>query len=80
MANSIEVTPTSSLISQQSFEVNAIYQLGMLFRGAVRIGNVKIGSEYNFVPKKDIKTPNNQTIGTLNKSYLGFTLGYTFNK
>lgn len=52
-------------------------QLGFLLRGGLEIGNTRYGLEYNFMPKADIKTPNDQTIGTIDNSYLGLSIGFT---
>ncbi len=51
-------------------------QLGLLLRGGLEWGKTKIGLEYNFIPKADIKIPNGQTIGTVDNSYFGISIGF----
>ena len=55
-------------------------QLGFLLRGGFEIRNIRYGLEYNFMPKADIKIPNAQTIGTLDNSYLGLSIGFTIGR
>ena len=52
-------------------------QLGLLLRGGFEWGKTKLGLEYNFIPKADIKIPSDQTIGTVNNSYFGVSIGFT---
>lgn len=52
-------------------------QLGFLLRGGLELGKTRLGLEYNFIPKADIKIPNGQTIGTVNNSYMGLSIGFT---
>ncbi len=51
-------------------------QLGVLVRTGFKIGNTRIGLEYNIVPKGDIKIPDGQIVGTVNNSYLGLSIGF----
>lgn len=57
-------------------EASANNQLGLLLRGGVEWGRTKFGLEYNFIPKADIKIQNTQTIGTVDNSYLGISIGF----
>ncbi|WP_430410394.1 hypothetical protein [Kordia sp.] len=57
-------------------EGNVNNQLGLLLRGGFEWRKTKIGLEYNFIPKADIKIQNNQTIGTVNNSYFGISIGF----
>ena len=59
---------------------NVKNQLGFLIRGGLEIKNLRYGLEYNFMPQADIKIPNIQTIGTIDNSYLGLSIGYTFGR
>lgn len=52
-------------------------QLGFLLRGGLELGKTTLGLEYNFIPKADIKIPNGLTIGTINNSYFGLSIGFT---
>jgi opacity protein-like surface antigen len=52
-------------------------QIGFLLRGGFQLGKTKLGLEYNFIPKADIKIPNGQTIGTVDNSYFGVSIGFT---
>lgn len=52
-------------------------QLGLLLRGGLAWGKTRIGLEYNFIPKADIKIPNGQIIGTVDNSYFGISIGFT---
>jgi hypothetical protein len=51
-------------------------QLGLLLRGGLEWGKTKIGLEYNFIPKADIKIPNGEIIGTVDNSYFGISIGF----
>lgn len=51
-------------------------QLGFLLRGGLEVRNTRYGIEYNFMPKADIKIPSGQTIGTINNSYIGLSIGF----
>lgn len=62
--------------SQNITEGNVNNQLGLLLRGGVEWGRTKFGLEYNFIPKADIKIQNTQTIGTVDNSYLGISIGF----
>lgn len=52
-------------------------QLGFLLRGGLGIRNTRLGLEYNFMPKAEIQIPNGQTVGTIDNSYLGLSIGFT---
>lgn len=52
-------------------------QLGLLLRGGFQWGRTKFGLEYNFIPKADIKIPSDLTIGTVDNSYFGISIGFT---
>lgn len=72
---------TSSIVlanpTQNVTEGTANNQLGFLVRGGFKIGRTKLGAEYNLVPKADIKIPDGQTIGTVDNTYFGLTIGFT---
>ncbi|MEN1785405.1 MAG: hypothetical protein AAGF77_09720 [Bacteroidota bacterium] len=55
-------------------------QLEFLFRSGFEVGKTRIGLEYNFIPRADIKVPNGQIIGTVNYSYFGVTIGFNIGK
>lgn len=73
--NDIDVSNRNSG-SLNVLEGNVKNQLGFLLRGGLEIGNTRYGLEYNFMPKADIKIPDGQTIGTINNSYLGLSIGF----
>ena len=52
-------------------------QLGFLLRGGLEWGKTKFGLEYNFIPKADIRIPSGLTIGTVDNSYFGVSIGFT---
>lgn len=52
-------------------------QLGLLLRGGIEWGKTRIGLEYNFIPKANIKIPNGEVIGTVDYSYLRMSIGFT---
>lgn len=58
-------------------EGSANNQLGLLLRGGIEWGQTKFGLEYNFIPKGDIRIPSGLTIGTVDNSYLGISIGFT---
>lgn len=51
-------------------------QLGFLFRTGFDTGKLRLGFEYNLVPKADINTPNGELIANVNDSYFGVTIGF----
>ncbi len=51
-------------------------QLGLLLRGGIEFDKFIIGLEYNFTPKTDIELPNGQTIGTIDLSFIGLSVGF----
>ncbi len=53
-------------------------RIGFLLRGGCEISKLRLGVEYNFIPKGDIKIPNGQIIGTVDNSYFGLSIGYVF--
>lgn len=62
--------------SADVFKARVKNQVGILLRGGLELGNTRLGLEYNFCSKADIKIPNNQIIGTVDSSYLGVSLGF----
>lgn len=52
-------------------------QIGFLFRAGIELERLIIGLEYNFTPKADIDLPNGETIGTIDLSFVGLSLGFT---
>ena len=74
--NYIDVFPIAKS-PEEVFEVRLNYQAGFLLRGGLELGKSKLGLEYNFIPKADIKIPKGQKIGTVNSSYLGLYVGFT---
>lgn len=67
----IDITPRAGDL----FEATIKRQFGLLFRAGVESHNLRIGLEYNFISKADIKEPNGQAVGTVDNSYLGLTIG-----
>lgn len=67
----IDITPRAG----DFFEATIKRQFGVLFRGGVESHNLRIGLEYNLISKADINEPNGQTIGIVDNSYLGLTIG-----
>ncbi|MEO9511066.1 MAG: DUF3575 domain-containing protein [Flavobacteriaceae bacterium] len=63
--------------SQNVSEGSVKNQPGLLLRGGIEWRRTKLGLEYNFVPKADVSIPNGQTMGTVDNSYLGLSLGFT---
>lgn len=63
--------------SQNVTEGSVNNQLGFLLRGGIEWGKTKLGLEYNYIPKADIKIPSSQTIGTVDNSYFGVSIGFT---
>ncbi|PHI21805.1 hypothetical protein CEQ90_00525 [Lewinellaceae bacterium SD302] len=52
-------------------------QPGFLIRAGLQPGKLRLGVEYNYVPKADLVVPDSQEeIGTLNRSYVGLSLGF----
>lgn len=51
--------------------------LGFLVRSGFEIAKFRFGLEYNFIPKADIIIANGQTLGTVNDSYFGISIGLT---
>ena len=62
--------------SSDEFEVKVNKQLGLLLRGGFEKARLRVGLEYNFIQKADIKIPDGEFIGTVNNSYLGISIGY----
>lgn len=50
-------------------------RIGWLLRGGLERGLLRIGVEYNFVPRANIEIPNDQVIGTVENNYLGLSFG-----
>jgi len=63
--------------SEKEVEVKLDYRFGALLRGGMVIRRLRLGLDYNFVPKADINLPDGQTVGTARSSYLGLALGIT---
>ncbi len=73
--NNIDVSTRNTSVNILEGRVNN--QLGMLLRGGLEIGHTRFGLEYNFMPKADIEIPDGQTIGTVDNSYFGLSVGFT---
>ncbi|MEM7572421.1 MAG: hypothetical protein AAF433_05955 [Bacteroidota bacterium] len=72
----LEVFPSPNGIPIGEFlEGNVNLRPGLLLRGGVERGNLRIGLEYNLTPKADIKINEEEVIGQLKTSYFGLTLG-----
>ena len=55
-------------------------KVGMLIRGGLEIQNLRLCVEYNLVPEMDLKIPDGQTVGTIENSFVGISLGYNFGQ
>jgi len=64
-------------LSNPSEEGNVNNQVGFLVRGGFELGKTRLGLEYNLVPKADIEIPAGETVGTVENSYLGLSIGFT---
>ncbi len=73
--NDIDISSRNDSVEILRGSVNN--QVGFLLRGGLELGNTRFGLEYNFIPKADIKIPNDQIIGTVDNSYLGLSIGFT---
>lgn len=51
-------------------------QIGFLFRAGIELEKLIIGLEYNLTPKADIDLSNSETIGTIDLSFVGLSLGF----
>jgi len=47
----------------------------LLIRTGLELKRMRLGLEYNFVPKTTIKSPGERKVGTVNSSYLGMSFG-----
>ncbi len=65
--------------SQRGFEVYVKNQLGFLLRGGWESDRLRLGLEYNFISKADIKVPDDQIIGAVDNSYFGVSIGLTIS-
>ncbi|PIA78866.1 hypothetical protein BFR04_04865 [Gaetbulibacter sp. 4G1] len=74
--NDIDISDRNSG-STDILEGSVKNKLGFLLRGGLEIRNTRYGLEYNFIPKADIKIPNGQTVGTIDNSYFGLSIGFT---
>lgn len=63
--------------SQDEVKGRVSNQVGILLRGGIEFNKLIIGLEYNFTPKADIELPNDQTIGTIDLSYIGLSFGFS---
>ena len=70
----LDVSPVGSV---NVLEGSVNDQAGFLLRGGFELGKTKLGLEYNFIPKADIKIPNGQIIGKVDSSYFGLSIGFT---
>ncbi|MEM9527306.1 MAG: hypothetical protein AAGA31_11900 [Bacteroidota bacterium] len=76
-ANYVEVTHQDNFsISRETIELSIKNQLGFLVRAGIKPRRLRLGIEYNFVPKMDLIIPDGETFGTFNNSYLGISVGY----
>ena len=64
--------------SEGILEIEMSKRVGLLLRGGLELGKMRLGLEYNFIPKSDIKLPEGPTIGTVDISYLGLSIGFEF--
>lgn len=71
----ININPPEGIV-----QVGVVNQLGFLCRGGFESKNLRIGLEYNFVRKADIKLRNGQLVGTVDNSYFGISMGYVFGE
>lgn len=65
------VTPSEEGV----FETGVNNQVGLLLRGGIESDKLRLGIEYNFMPKTDLELPDGTIVGTVNKSYLGLSVG-----
>lgn len=68
---------SSIVVSNPTEDGTINNQLGLLLRGGLEWGKKRIALEYNFMPKADIEISSGQTIGTVDNSYLGLSIGFT---
>lgn len=73
--NYTDVKPRNG--SREILEGSVNNQLGLLLRGGFELGKIRLGLEYNLVPKSEIQIPNGEMIGTVDNSYLGLSIGFT---
>lgn len=73
--NNVDVSNRNASVNVLEGSVNN--QVGFLLRGGLEIGKVRYGLEYNLIPKADIEIPIGQTIGTVDNSYFGLSIGFT---
>ncbi|WP_273446342.1 OmpW family outer membrane protein [Neolewinella agarilytica] len=66
--------------SEGIFEIGVNNQVGLLLRGGVESDKLRLGIEYNFMPKTDLKLPDSTIVGTVDKSYLGLSVGVKIGK
>ena len=69
--------PRASNPAERIVEVSVGHQLGLLLRGGFEWGKYRVGLEYNFTPIADVTLPNGQKAGTVDRRYLGFSLGFS---
>lgn len=55
---------------------NVNKRIGFLIRGGLERRKLRLGLEYNFVPKTDITLLTGQVIGTVDNSYVGLSIGF----
>ncbi len=77
-ANPIEVFPITSSFSEAVIDGKVKKRIGFLVRGGFETGKLRIGIEYNFVPKVDIEIPNGEIVGTVENHYVGLSIGVMF--
>ena len=66
--------------SEGIFEIGVNNQIGLLLRGGVESDKLRLSIEYNFMPKTDLKLPDSTIVGTVDKSYLGLSVGVRIGK
>lgn len=63
-------------LSNPSEEGSVDNQVGLLLRGGLKLRRTRLGLEYNVIPKADIEIPDGQIVGTVESSYLGFSIAF----
>mgnify|MGYP001791084114 CR=1 FL=1 len=73
----VEVTQLDKAdFSKEEIKGSVNNQVGLLVRGGIEFNKLIIGLEYNFIPKTDIELPSGQTIGTVDLSFIGLSVGF----
>lgn len=59
------------------FKVAVRNKFGFLVRSGFEVAKLRFGLEYNLIPKANITIENGQTLGAINDSYFGISVGLT---